>query len=77
MGLRATPLGWHVPFSAIRDHAHRAHLLVTSNHEGLAYRACEPGQVVNVALARKKSAADARCRICLAIEAKQQMRAAA
>lgn len=70
-------IGWRIPFSAIREHARRAHLLVTSSHEGLAFRACEPGQVVNIRLARRKSAADSRCRVCAGIEAKQQVKAAA
>jgi hypothetical protein len=68
---------WGIPFSAERKDARRAHLLLTTKHEGLAFRACEPGLVVNIALARRKSAADSRCVVCLGIEAKQQVRSAA
>ena len=70
-------LGWRIPYSAERDHARRAHLLVTSAHEGLAFRACQPGQVVNIALARRQSVSDHRCLSCSAIEAKQQLKVAA
>lgn len=72
-----TPIGWRIPFSARKKNERLAHLLVTTRHQGLAFRACLPGQVVNIGLARRQSVSDHRCTTCSAIEAKQQVRAAA